>query len=573
MSFFCYCKLMNWFKKSVGFIGENKILAIFLLVLIVFCLRIVSNTFYFDTNNTIHSTLEGYGDLPLHMGQISKFAFGPFDLSEPIYFGAKLQYPFLLNFIRGIILAVTGSWTISILWPLYFLVIGNIVLTYLIYYKLSKDKIIAYLSSIIFFFGSGLHWYYEFFKGQSENTFYLSLQYPLQNISYGPALISMVHQHTFHIGLFLFLLFVYFILEFSFENKLINIASVIILGILPLAHIHSFLVAGLLLIIYFVHSLIIKDKIRAKKSFIVGLCAFIISIPQLYFLLGGRLGGGFGHWRLGWMVESGYGGANFADSVHTIFSFSYINFIWINFGVLLPLFFITLIYFISKQINLKKDDSILTRQAPFLFSGLSIFLFANIYQFQPWDYDNNKLLIYFIFFISIFTLYMASVILGKLISNKYIIYIVLVLLTVSVSFSGLIDLYRRFTVPRDNLTVVFEREYIEMGDYISKNTDKDKTIISSPDHRNPAMALGGRQGVIGYDGWLWSRGIDYTDRKREVETFFSDPKSHDEIFSKYNIGYILIDEKIKLNRGVVSYFDQNFKKMKETERFALYQII
>ena len=559
--------------KSWEFAKSNKVLSIFVIVLLVVNLRIVSNTFYVDENSVIHTTLEGYGDLPLHLGQMSKFAYGPFDLNEPIYYGAKLQYPFLLNLIRGLILAITGSWTISVLWPLYILVIGNIILTYIIYFKISKDKFISYLASLIFFLGSGLHWYYELAKGQAENTFYLNLHYPLQNIAYGPTMVSIVHQHTFHLGLFLFLLLMYFILEYSFTNKWINIISVIILGILPIAHIHSFLAIGLFLSIYFISKVISKDFVLAKRSFFVGFSGLIISIPQLLFLLGGRVGQGFSHLRLGWMIEKGYGGANFATDTHTVFSFSYLNFIWINFGLIIPIAILaTLCLFAILKVSkggYKVDIGIML----FAITSFAIFILANLYQFQPWDYDNNKLLIYFVFFISVFALHIIGIFIAKFIPNITFKYIILSLVTLFICISGMVDVYRRFTVPQDDLVVVFERDYIEMGDYISKNTDKNKTIISSLEHRNPAIALGGRQGVIGYDGWLWSRGIDYNERKKEVEAFFNDPQSAGSIFAKYKIGYILVDEKVKLNRHVVSYFDQKFKKIKENERFILYQII
>ena len=561
---------MKLSDKVAGLLSQNKWIVIFLGVLIILNLRIVANTFYFDLEGSICSTVEGYGDLPLHLSQISKFAYGTFDLNEPIYFGSQLQYPFLFNFIRGILLLITKSWSIAVLWPLLILIIANIILTFLIYFCLTKNKILAYLSTIVFFLGSGLHWYYEFFKSKGVSTFYLDLQYPFQNISYGPTMISIVHQHTFHFGLFLFLIFVYCIIKYSFANKWANIVSLIALVLLPISHIHSFVAASLFLIIYFIYQISKKDFVLAKKSFIIGVVGLFLSIPELYFLLKGRVGEGFGHFRLGWMIEAGFGSANFHSSLHSIFSLDYLNFVWINFGLIIPLFILALVYF--RKIKKMDIDFAKPKVSIFLFTGLAIFIIANLYQFQPWDYDNNKLIIYALFFASIVIMFAIFHLLLHFFGNKKTVYSILILITIFISLSGSIDLYRRFTIDRENLNVVFDRNALEMAQFIIENTDKTKTILSSDNHRNPAISLAGRQGLMGYDGWLWSRGIAYADRKEEVQKFFRNPEENLGIFSKYNIGYILVDNKIEeMAPKSIRYFDQNFEKMKQLQEYILYK--
>jgi uncharacterized membrane protein len=78
---------------------------------------------------------------------------------------------------------------------------------------------------------------------------------------------------------------------------------------------------------------------------------------------------------------------------------------------------------------------------------------------------------------------------------------------------------------------------------------------------------------MGYDGWLWSRGINYSDRQKELNNFFIKPSQNTDFLTKYNIGYVLIDDKINSDFGKsLGYFDQNFAKINESPRFKLYKI-
>lgn len=556
---------------SIKFFKDNVWYILFLLLLCIVNIKIVGDTFYFDKNDVVRSTREGYGDIPLHLSQITKFAYGQSDLSEPIYSGAKLQYPFLFNYLRGIILKMTGIWSLSVIWPLYFLVVANIVLVYLIYFEFSRNKFRSILASVSFFFASGFHWYYRYFLGLSDSSFYLDLKFPLQNISFGPTMVSIVHQHTFHFGLFLFLLTIYLIKKYSLRNLWVNILSVSVVAILPISHIHSFVAIGIYILTLFVSNLIKKDYKKSYKVFLIGFISFILSVPQLYFLLQNRLGGGFGQFRFGWMVHEGFGSANFFGE-HSVLTLSYLNFLWINFGLFLLILFLGLFFVIYKF--LKRKNLLDLSNWQLLISGLALLVLANIYQFQPWDFDNNKLIIYSIFFISLFIISVIDELFALIVKNNIVRTVIVFHLVIFMSLSGLIDVYNRFVFPRNNLYEVFNKESFDMAKYIILNTEKDAVILSSISHRNIAIALAGRSGVMGYDGWLWSRGISYFERRRELNNFFIKPSQSLDFLNKYNVGYILVDDKIVSDFNTsVNYFHQNYKKIYENSRYKLYKII
>jgi hypothetical protein len=323
-------------------------------------------------------------------------------------------------------------------------------------------------------------------------------------------------------------------------------------------------------LVLFLYHLSKRELKESLKFFAIGFASLVIALPQLYFLLQNRLMGGFGKYRLGWMVQDGFGSANFVGH-HSVFSLSYLNFLWINFGLLLPILLLGLIFatykILRKKVFLDKDNW------QFLISGLVLFIWLNIYQFQPWDFDNNKLIIYGIFFVSLFVILFIEDLLNLVIRNLYFKNIIITILVIFMSWSGLVDIYNRFVFPRSNLYELFDREDLEMAKNIDQNTPKNAVILSSTSHRNIAIALAGRSGVMGYDGWLWSRGINYSDRQKELNNFFIKPSQNTDFLTKYNIGYVLIDDKINSDFGKsLGYFDQNFAKINESPRFKLYKI-
>src|SRR3989339_734151 len=117
---------------SPGFIFVFVILALMIFV----HLYLISKTLVIDNENNIRTAYAGYGDIPLHLTQITKFAHGQLDnLSEPIYLGEKIKYPFIINLISGLFLRFTGALRFSVLLPVMFFAAGNIFFLFLIYKK------------------------------------------------------------------------------------------------------------------------------------------------------------------------------------------------------------------------------------------------------------------------------------------------------------------------------------------------------------------------------------------------------------------------------------------------------
>lgn len=569
---------MENIKKWGDFLKINISTVLVVLFLTVFSLlhiKLISNTFYIDSNNNFHSTTEGYGDIPLHLTQISKFAFSEtFDTSEPIFFGERMNYHFFFNFIRGSILSLTGSWDVAVIWPLVLLVTLNVFFVFIIYNQILKNKFLAISSLLLFYLGPNLAWINAILEKKDFFLTRADAVYPLQNVAFGaPLFLCFTHQHTAILGLSLFLIFIYGILRLQKDNAWwLWALSIISLGFLPLSHVHSFIAGVILLAVVVAVSVIEKNYKYVKKVLIVGFTSLIITIPQLLYLLSGNVSGGnFMKFRLGWMVGDGIGSIRYAGTNRTVLSWQFLDFIWINFGIILPIFFIglvlILIYLRRANIDERKNINKLTI---FGLGGILLFMLVELVQFQPWDNDNNKILVYFLFFSVPVVIWFLNRLELKWFGGRNFLIIPVILISI---LTGILYSGGRLAVRKQDLPTIFPDSAMRVAEYVRTNVRNDRLVLTGPTHLNPVSSLAGRQVLVGYLGWLWTRGIDYESRLKMVEDFYRNPRSDAEIFSHYPISHILYDNSLEYSYGTKEKdLDSIFERVFESDDYVVYSV-
>ena len=66
---------------------------------------------------------------------------------------------------------------------------------------------------------------------------------------------------------------------------------------------------------------------------------------------------------------------------------------------------------------------------------------------------------------------------------------------------------------------IFDRKDLAFAENIRQATAPTTTILAAPNHNHPAL-LSGRRLFLGYEGHLWSQGLDYAARKPVAEAIF-----------------------------------------------------
>lgn len=476
-----------------------------------------------------------YGDTALHASYISKTVFGPFPPENPLFAGIKLTYPYMNNFLSAILIVLGLNLRYGLIIPQIFFLIGFMVL----FIKLAKkfnNNLGAFIAPTIWFLGWGLGFIFflkEWSMGVSfseyvqrvgdfthNDKYYLNLH----NVITG----MILPERTFLPGLFLGALIAnVFASKENLNFKSLLLAS-LILGILPLWHSHTFLFFSIATFCWIF--LWLEDKFSTKIKmalfffFLAGLLALPIVIQSLNQISARH----FLTFLSGWMRGE-----------ENIFIY------WFkNSFLLIPI--AVLGYFVLLR-NLRS----------FFVPSFFVFLLANIISFQPWVWDNIKLLAWALLFFSILCAQFYCWMIKK---GKIFIEIAAIVIIIS-CLSGFLALGTQLQPSY----VIYDKADIDLAEWVKINTNPDDIFLMETFHNNPVPGLAGRSIYLGYPGFLWVHGIDY--RSREVENskiLKGDLRNISQL--EVPIDYIAIDKKGgSPNFGVLSVDYQN-------EKYVIYKV-
>ncbi|PIS35298.1 MAG: hypothetical protein COT36_03195 [Parcubacteria group bacterium CG08_land_8_20_14_0_20_38_56] len=560
---------------------------IFLLLFIWFFLDLASRTLVFQ-DESYKTSFSGYGDIPFHMTQVSYFIHQtPFELQNPIYLGDKLTYPFLINLLSSSFFTLNHNYLFSFHLPSFILAIAGIVLVYLFISRFIRNVSIRICSFLIFFLGSGL----GFLRILGDSSIWLKkgffeiinyilhLPYPIvvfydavfpeQNIVWSSFLtMFLMHQRAFFFGLSVGVLCLFiFYLAYKEKEKKIFYFGGILLGLSPLVHTHTFVALSLISSGFLLSALIKKQKFLISGFFKLMLIGLLIAFFCLSLIhLNQKFSSGFLVFRLGWMMEKGSLGAILYCPAAKVHILEWFSFIWQNFGPFFPLFILAVLYFFFKKRGSfgQKENFIL----PLILTSFIILLAINVIKFQPWDFDNNKILAYF--------LLMGSVLIGCLFERlkfKGIKFLFLIL-TFFMIISGIIDAFSRSSLASPQLYDIFDSKDRLLANWILENTGPGHTILNSSHHLNLVSSLAGRPVLMGYPGWLWTHGIKYQEREKDIILMFSGAPEAKNLFKEYSINYVMIGPKERDSFTVnEDFFNLNYPVLIEIADTKIYQII
>ena len=596
-----YLKGLLFSFKKEKFISKSQILksflnklkkihwleVIFLFLIILLFLDLASKTLVFN-EGAYKVAGAGFGDIPFHMNQVSYFIQQkPFELENPIYSGHKLSYPFLINFLSSSFYTLNNNYLFSFHLPSFILAISGIILLYLLISRIIKKSLVRISVFLIFFLGSGL----GFLKILKDNSLWLKSSfgeavnyilhlpysigsfdavYPSQNIIWSSFLtMFLLHQRTFFFGFALGILCLFVIyLAFKHKERKVFYFAGILIGLLPLIHAHTFI--ALFLIIF---GFLISALIKKQKSLIIGFCKLIITGLAIasfsfYYLLSEKIGSGFLVFRLGWMTERNTIGGVQYNPAWKIHILEWLSFVWQNFGLFIPLLIGAAIYLIiylilKKPSRKQKEDLIL----PLILSSLFLWMAINVIKFQPWDFDNTKIFGYFL---------LVGCLLVGLFFEKWKFKgakILIILLTLLIITTGVIDALSRSSFASPTLYEIFSPKDQLVADWITKNTNSEETILTGNYHLNLVNCLAGRPVLMGYGGWLWTHGIKYQEREKDIKKMFEGNEEAKKLFKKYDIDYVMIGPKEKHDYTVnESFFNRNYPIIFQLDNTKIYRV-
>ena len=547
--------------------------------------------FFFDRAMVVNSEgiftggSNNLGDLPFHLGIIFGFTEGAnFPPQNPSFAGAKFAYPFIADLgtaalvelgagVREAMLVQNVSWAFALL-----------VIFERFVFRLVNDRFAARLAPVLLFLSGGLGflWFFSDYAGQAKNIFQLLMDigkdYTIsQEFRWGNSLITLfITQRSLLLGMPLTLialggLWKVFAVDNPQRKKLVDllVSPLFILGLLagmlPLIHLHSLLV----LFVVTAFLLIMRPaKWQEFAAFGVGVC--IIAIPELIWSITGSAtrAGEFFAFYFGW------------ESAQSNILWAWLK----NTGIFIPVLLAGLYLYYKHgdetggvdkptkghKKSQKKDVpaivadhrvSLLLFYIPFAF----LFVLANVVKLAPWEWDNIKVLIYWMVGSIPFVVFAIAWMWRQNTIGKVASVIAIFVLIAS----GGLDVWR--TVSRQHNYRVFDPDAIKIGERLRIATPPHSLFLNAPTY-NTAVVLSGRLSLMRYPGHLDSHGIDYKERENDVKQMYRGGLAARHLFEKYGIEYVLISPEERRSLSPNESFFASFPLVAESGEYKVYKV-
>lgn len=489
-----------------------------------------------DSNGFPSGTFIGWGDVAYHLDMIGHLAGSdPFVLDQPIANGATLSYSFLVNVLSAALLrfglSLFSAWYIPAALFSITLVFG----LYAFGKRLFSGRMLAIVLVVLVLFGGGLGFIYFFqdlhavyrLDGWAGIPTFLNAplhQYthmdmrtggkpqsadsPLNIVWITPAISFFSHQRSFALGASLFIFVLLGWMTYGAaklpEERRYFMRWLPLLGFLPFVHAHTFIAAAIVFSALAAGTIIMRGDV--KPWVVGGAAAFLIALPQMVFMLHAKLIGAETGTSLlqpwwGWMTCQ-HSLSWFRCDPGTVGTDTSVVWFWTkNFGI------IFWGWLISMPIVLRFTSSPSIRAL--IPASLLLFMVPNLVLFQPWEFDNNKVLWYWWLLASVMML--ASL---KLLPWRFLRTSLLVALVLVGSLAGWVDvssrvhqtLNRVLHEPVADHPGYYGGEELAAASWIRANTKPNDAFLTSDGANNFVPMLTGRPMFLGFPGWLWTQG-------------------------------------------------------------------
>ncbi|MEN0012937.1 MAG: hypothetical protein AAGC46_06215 [Solirubrobacteraceae bacterium] len=439
-----------------------------------------------------------WGDYGLHASIISHIDAAtrlPNDLS--VASGEKMTYPFLIDLLSA--MYVHGGWSLhsSLFWPGALLALSICQLLISVGLRLFGRISVGVggLGMALFIGSAAGTWtaWHEWRKsGQGFFDFlgklpsdYTQLAGPNAHVT-NLLTDAMLPQRSFLFGLAVGLAVIVFLhaARERGETKLLWPAALLV-GLLPMAHPHTFLVCCALF------AGVIAEAGWKKKGLPIStlvpfVAAIVLALPQIIWQQVANHNGSGGHFKWFWMWESGQ---------------TVPGYWWANFGLIG-------IAFLAIPVVFRKH-----RQVLWFLPLLLVLAFTQVYSLQPTEYDDLKL-IYWVYIVGGFFIAYAV---SEAIRRLPVSAVLFAVLGVFVFTPGALSIVHDYQAKYQFAST----DDIALADWVGKNTSPDAIFASAEIPNNPVATLAGRRLVMGYSGWLYNFSIDYTARANAVRAALS----------------------------------------------------
>ena len=538
--------------------GTSRISIIIIIIIIIFITiyAVIMNLYCVlrPENGDLYAMYSVWGDYPFHASVITSFVYGNnFPPVYPQFIGKPMHYPVIVDFLSAVLMCGGLDLRASILLPNIILQICMFCSFFFLARSLSSDYIAA-ISTLLLIFG-----------GYPPDI--TPAGHPIQIQFLNAVYAVFLPQRSALLGFSISFL-IYMLLASDAPQQRNKLIAGTLAGTLPLIHAHSFIVVSFVsafLVFFRVLSSISSVPSSLSPGSIASFASFFISslkreaimfapllalsVPQV-LAIRSQVSGDFFSFYPGWTD------ANARAITHLDWSNPVSAFISSCVALLIMVGFwglnLNLLAFLIPIGFLRAKTKIF--YTPFFI----IFIIANLIKFQPWWWDNYKILLHWY---AISTILAASAIVfiykismnnaptgerkenrtiaesrrGALICAALICAVLLMITTIS----GIATHIYMF----ENQAVLWTKDDFELASWIIENTPPESVFLTAGGysaHNHPVPALAGRRIPLGYMGWLWSHGFNWSELQKTERDLTEMFRGNESLLSKYDIDYICV---------------------------------
>jgi hypothetical protein len=577
-----------------GSAGSVGYLAFYLAIAILLAM-VFSRAFFERPDGIYTGVTNNLGDLPLHLQVINSFTQGQnLPPQDPTYAGVRFAYPFLVDFLTAMLVRA-GAGVIFAMW-LQNMVLAMAFVGLLHYWTilLTRNRLAGVIAPLLVLFSGGMGWWLLFSDVSNGEGFFSTLAnlqhdytiVPNSILRWGNSLTTLfVPQRSILFGLPLAIaIFCQWWLAITQQQqaqasaadpagsaatrqqnltpaKLAKarrkaakksavplepqsfylrrmLAAGLCAGLLPLVHAHTFLaVMGMAACL----AVVFRAAWRSWLYFFA--VALVISAPEILWLAntGGVSIRGYLGWQPGW-----------DHGRHNVLWFWFVNT-----GVFIPLLVFCLVW---RRGTLKLSPRLLKFYAPFLLC----FIVPNLVKVAPWIWDNIKVL---------FLWYVASAplvawLLARWWQQRSVFRWLAPAVLLILILAGGLDVLR--VVSEASEYQEFDAQGIAAAKVISAQAPPRAVVLHAPTFNSPVF-LTGRRSLLGYPGWMWSRGLNYSERGADIQRIYSGAPEADALLRQYGVEYVLIGPAELASLKVNEQFWSKYAVLSQAGSYRVYQ--
>jgi hypothetical protein len=503
-----------------------------------------------------------WSDWPTHIGIVTRFAWGDnFPPVNTLFAGLPLSYHYLSD-LTPAAFVVLGMDPVEAL-PLHSLVLSFVAALSLWAFirRLGIRPSIATLGTFLFLFGAGLGWIVTAGTlDQTKDLIRTLFDLPWDEKAVGelhirffnPYLAFLMSQRAYLYGLPLAMLMITLLVAAARRRDVKRfVLAGVVGGLLPLSHLPTLL--AMAIAVPFLALFLARRPWEDPRRSIpwtgwiaFGLVWIAVAMPQLLSQLGGGAGAlSAFRFQLGWVAPP--------DPWWWF---------WIkNLGLFIPL----------ALIGLAATRALPPRSNRVVLALMPIFIVANLAAFQPWDWDNHKILVYW--FLGVAIVVAALLVRVWRRQPSVTVRLLLVLVVGSMTLGPLLENldqaegHMRFRM--------ISAEQQELAARIRDASDPHDLLVTGMQSHDPVMMLSGRQVYMGYWGQLWVSGIPYEERQREVAEIYRLSPAGEQIIRDNEIDYVVVGPDERSPQGLAADEDEfaaRFPVATRTENWRVYDV-